>query len=423
MAQALKDNIAAYIAQHPDAATTFKVEVDALFPNQEPAPQHPNNGLEQLMESLAISKSAKLKRYEKGDNFSRFCDRFKEYVQLTGMKPEHQFSYFLQSVDDQTYAMLKSITVSDTQKLNVDEFCRLFIRAKYGDESFTLKNEVRDCKQSSDQNISDYVFKLREKANVAYSNPQEAEENCLLAFLRGIRNVDLRRKLNEATITTFAEAVKLAKKLERVENMFLNDSNPSSQVLNADQYNYVEEKPKRVTHSTNDDSTRSRYSQWDKPWQRRNRSRDYSSSRSRSRDRPTGEHRRHRSPTPYYSRDNRRSQYRSNSRENRRPYHRSNSRENRSTSRSRDNYRSRYRSNSRDNRQYRTSNYRGRYYDRSTSPRRGYQPSRRNSKSPIARDQCSNCGERGHWRRECPAAYVNKICCHDQINQSEQNFA
>ena len=87
MAQTLKDNIAAYIAQNPDAATTFKVEVDALFPNQEaPAPQPPNNGLAQLMESLAISKSAKLKRYEKGDNFSRFCDRFKEYVQLTGMK-------------------------------------------------------------------------------------------------------------------------------------------------------------------------------------------------------------------------------------------------------------------------------------------------------------------------------------------------
>ncbi|KAL5263049.1 hypothetical protein ACHWQZ_G008445 [Mnemiopsis leidyi] len=69
--------------------------------------------------------------------------------------------------------------------------------------------------------------------------------------------------------------------------MFLNDSNPSSQVLNADQYNNVEEKPKRVTHSTYDDSTRSRYSQWNKPWQRRNIARDYSSSRSRSRDRPT----------------------------------------------------------------------------------------------------------------------------------------
>ena len=422
MAQTLKDNIAAYLAQNPDAAATFKVEVDALFPNQTPPPPPPNNGLEQLMESLAISKSAKLKRYEKGDNFSRFCDRFKEYVQLTGMKPEHQFSYFLQSVDDQTYAMLKSITVSDTQKLNVDEFCRLFIRAKYGDESFTLKNEVRDCKQSIDQNISDYVFKLREKANVAYSNPQEAEENCLLAFLRGIRNVDLRRKLNEATITTFAEAVKFAKKLERVENMFLNDSNPSSQVLNADQYNNVEEKPKRVTHSTNDDSTRSRYSQWDKPWHRRDRSRDYSSSRSRSRDRSTGGNRRHRSPTPYYSRNNRHSYHRSNSRDNRRPYHRSGSRENR-RSRSRDNYRSRYRSNSRDNRHYRTSNYRGRYNDRSTSPGRGYQPSRRNSKSPIARDQCSNCGERGHWRRECPAVYVNKIRSHDQITKSEQNFA
>ena len=131
MAQAIKDSISGYLNAHPDQTTVFKQEVDQLFPGNTAEQTPANEGLEKMMEGLAISRSAKLKRYEKGQNFSRFCERFKEYVQLTQMKAENQFSFFLQSVDDQTYALLKSIHVTDNQKQDIDSFCQLFICAKY----------------------------------------------------------------------------------------------------------------------------------------------------------------------------------------------------------------------------------------------------------------------------------------------------
>jgi hypothetical protein len=72
------------------------------------------------------------------------CDRFKEYVQLTQMKAERQFLFFLLNVDDQTYSLLKSIQMNTAEKAIVNQFCERFTRAIYGDESFTLKNEVRE---------------------------------------------------------------------------------------------------------------------------------------------------------------------------------------------------------------------------------------------------------------------------------------
>ena len=276
MAQALKDSIAAYVNQNPEGLNDLKKEIDELFSGHRTQPTQ-SEGLEKLMESLAITKSAKLSKYQKGDNFARFCERFKEYVQLAGMKPEQQYSYFLQSVDDQTYALLKSIELQPDQKMDVDAFCRAFTTAKYGDNSFTLKNEVWDCKQQVNQNIEEYVYQLREKANIAYSSRQEAEENCLLAFLRGVRSVDMKRKLNEAMITSFSQAVKLAKKIENVEKMLLNESNGALQVL--------------VCNSDKEAS-----------------SEESSSGNLRNR-----------SPKPFHykSRDNRRSNYKSDSRENR----------------------------------------------------------------------------------------------------------
>ena len=58
---------------------------------------------------------------------------------------------------------------------------------------------------------------MRELASIAYTDKRMAEENCLLAFLRGVSNMEMRVKLNEAVITDFDDAVKLAKKIERVE--------------------------------------------------------------------------------------------------------------------------------------------------------------------------------------------------------------
>ena len=63
----------------------------------------------------------------------------------------------------------------------------------------SLKNELLNCNQHTGESIDDYVYRLRKKAKVAYKNPENANENCLLAFLRGLQDHNMRIKLGEAT--------------------------------------------------------------------------------------------------------------------------------------------------------------------------------------------------------------------------------
>ena len=49
----------------------------------------------------------KLKRFKKGEHFSRFCERFEEYTQTMKIKAENMHILFLQYLDDETYAKLK----------------------------------------------------------------------------------------------------------------------------------------------------------------------------------------------------------------------------------------------------------------------------------------------------------------------------
>ena len=171
------------------------------------------------LSKIKLSQITKLRKFSKGENFSRFCERFQEYVYITNMRDVNLYMFFLQNVDDETYSVLKTARLTTEKKADASLFCEVYRNAIYGDESLSLKNEVMDCTQKSGETVSDYAYRLREKANIAYSDPDMGEDNCLLTFLRGVRDPSIKRKLNEAPLSDFSEAIKLAKKLERVENM------------------------------------------------------------------------------------------------------------------------------------------------------------------------------------------------------------
>ena len=135
------------------------------------------------------------------------------------MKYKNLYIFFLQNVDDETYSTLKSVQLSSQQKQDPTLLCDVYKSTIYGDQSISLKYEVMDCKQKSDEKISDFAYRLREKANIAFVDSDAINENCLLAFIRGVKEAHIKRKLNESTLTDFDEALKLAKRLERVENM------------------------------------------------------------------------------------------------------------------------------------------------------------------------------------------------------------
>ena len=178
------------------------------------------------LHNLKISYPTKYPKYQKGDSFARYCEKFQEHVLISNKSDPNLYIHFLQNVDDETYAKLKLINLTADQKTDAASFCALYKTAIYGSQQVQLINEVRDCRQESDESITDYAFKLGEKANIAHADPAIREQECYLTFLRGVHNKNIKRKLNESrSLNNFNEAVEYAKQLDTVEKRFSAENN------------------------------------------------------------------------------------------------------------------------------------------------------------------------------------------------------
>ena len=207
----------------------IKVELDTANGSNNPSEITAN--LDKM--SLGLGQLAKLRKFEKGENFSRFCERFQEYVQMTKITSDQLHIFFLQHVDDETYSMLKAVNLNEDEKQNCSHFCEIYKKAIYGSDSVPLKNELLECRQAIGESISTFSIRLQEKASVAFSTDEAIDENCLLALMRGIRNSDIRRKLIESSVANFSEGLKLAKKLEKISNMFESELQPAAILRNS----------------------------------------------------------------------------------------------------------------------------------------------------------------------------------------------
>ena len=148
------------------------------------------------------------------------------------------YIFFLQHVDDETYSTLTNVVLTNGEKINPTAFCKKFVTAIYGEEKISLMYQLRECRQTSEETVSHYAYRLREKASVAYTEIAARKENCLLAFLRGLRDPQLKRKLNEAKIASFEEAVEQAKRLELVDSMLKDEGPEISSVLKETTYSF-----------------------------------------------------------------------------------------------------------------------------------------------------------------------------------------
>ena len=175
----------------------------------------PSNDLTTALNNLTYGQ--KLKMFEKGDNFVTFCGRFLEHVQLTKMPRAQQLPFFLQSInDDILYERLKAVELTPKQSLDSQEFINEFKAAIFGDDAFYLKNKLLDCSQTPSESINEYTDRLRQKAAVAFpNNPTEADEMCLIAFVRGVNDPRIKVHLNKESFETFSLAIKSAKNAER----------------------------------------------------------------------------------------------------------------------------------------------------------------------------------------------------------------
>ena len=183
------------------------------------------DNLKDAISSIKLSHVSKLSKYSKGENFSRYCDRFLEYIRITRMKDRNLYLYFLQKMDDETYTILKTAKLTTEQKANGKLFVPIYKELIYGSEKTSLRNEVIDCKQNFGESVRDYAYRILEKANIAFEDSKVREDNCLMTLLRGVRDTHIKRKLNEVSLQSFDEAVKYAEKLERIERMLNPEQN------------------------------------------------------------------------------------------------------------------------------------------------------------------------------------------------------
>ena len=228
-----KDDVLKAIREYIEANPTadIKSEIDALLP---PSVEPGTSGniateLSAALTKLQLNAVTAMPKLEKGQSFSHFCEKYLDHVYITKTQDDNLYRYFLQLMTDEMYATLKSVNLSDLEKKDAALFTARYLKVLYGDQSITLKNQLLDCIQYPDETISQYAYRLKEKASIAYTDLQQAEDNLLIAFLRGIHDETLKHKVNDNAATTFKETVRTAKNFETVDNM-MNKQKSSSVV-------------------------------------------------------------------------------------------------------------------------------------------------------------------------------------------------
>ena len=247
------------------------------------------SNLATAISTIKLSNITKLYKFSKGENFARYCDRFLEFIRISRVRDPNLYLFFLQKMDNETYTILKTAKLSAEEKANAKLFIKIYKDLIYGNEKMSLRNEVIDCKQNFGENVRDYACRILEKSNMAFDDPKTREEYCLMAFLRGVRNTHIKRKLNEVSLEKFDEAVRWAEKLERIERMLNPEQNVAPILRENSDFSF---RPRRVesrSRSHERSSSRGRSNSWrsnsSQGSERHSRSRDESRSRSRERGR------------------------------------------------------------------------------------------------------------------------------------------
>ena len=192
--------------------TTFNYKSE--HPNSQENFLHSHRPLNQHF----IKSIPKPDRFQKGQNFSRFVRRFVQYITLSKMEGENLDLLFLSFIDhDETYEKLSRIELSELEKCNLKSLVERFEKELYPNiASQTLKSELQNLCQKSDESAEEFAFRISEIADKAYDNLAIRNESALSAFIRGVRESAIKAKILEAEVNHFNGAIKIATKWEKI---------------------------------------------------------------------------------------------------------------------------------------------------------------------------------------------------------------
>ena len=180
----------------------------------------PAHGREQIPDQFNGRVSTSIPKpepYDPSKNFTRFCQRFLQYISLSNLRNNNLHYMLLGMVDDITYAKLCKVPLTDEEKAIPELFCRKFERAIYPpSESKALRSELAMVKQGANETVGQFAFRISEMALKAYPHAALRDEASYTAFIQGLYDIALKTKVLESDVDNFDEALQYAERLERV---------------------------------------------------------------------------------------------------------------------------------------------------------------------------------------------------------------
>ncbi len=178
-----------------------------------------------------------VRKFEKGDNFTRFAKRFKEHISLCGLQVSNLNLYFLSFINcEATWEKLSNLELSPIEKSDIDCLIKRFSDEMFPPtEARAMRTELLALKQKSSETIEEFCFRINEIASkAAYDNSQMKDESSLqaLSLLAGVSNSKIKEELLKRDVSNYQDATKLAIKTERIINTVQNntgDNNSHSQ--------------------------------------------------------------------------------------------------------------------------------------------------------------------------------------------------
>lgn len=170
---------------------------------------------------------------EKGDSISTFLEKFQHFITLGNIKDPNLDLYLLNLIKDpKTYRKLRSIKLSSEQKGNVNLLIQGIKSALLPDSEIrSLRSELSSLKQTADESIEDFAYRVEELSTRGFSSEELREEGALSSFLEGVKDFSLKQKLLESeTANTFEKATRLAFKLDKISNT-LKQQAPEEHIL------------------------------------------------------------------------------------------------------------------------------------------------------------------------------------------------
>ena len=259
-----------YIKSKYHSDINFKTEYDdAIGHGSQTHTTNPTDELVAALNKLNIGNSftSTPPIFNKGDNFISHCNRFALFVDITNLSSSRQYAVFLSTFShEETQSRIGNIDIEDHAKLDHRLFLPIVKKAIYGEQRLELRRNLYDCVQKSTESIADYVYRINQKIELAYPDIDDngdtianvkniRDENSLFVFLKGIYDINIKRKVNELPdLKSFSVAVKHAKHLERVDKTM----NPNSEANNPLSANLTDAGILRMESRSNDRNYSSR---------------------------------------------------------------------------------------------------------------------------------------------------------------------